>query len=153
MLSSRVLPVFNTQDKNHTPRVLLTPQRACLVPQRGASERPGWDSSAGMELLTPSSPSWTSAHTAGQPLGQQQLDTCCSCVLGCVLWSLFTLTRFSRITSPFPFSASLTLSCRETPSQFQGIFRPAALGVPVAYFLTEFCTSLEQRRGYFSCHS
>lgn len=102
MLSSGVLPVFNTQDKTHTPRVLLTPQRACLVPQRGASERPGWDSSAGMELLTPSSPSRTSAHTAGQPLGQQQLDTCCSCVLGCVLWSLFTLTWFSRITSPLP---------------------------------------------------
>lgn len=94
--------MFNTQDKNHTPRVLLTPQRACLVAQRGASKRPGWDSSAGMELLTPSSPSWTSAHTAGQPLGQQQLDTCCSCVLGCVLWSLFTLTWFSRITSPLP---------------------------------------------------
>lgn len=140
--------VFLFRDQQYA--VLLTPQTACPVPQRGASMQHIWDSSG---AAAPSSPSGRGRAQLTQPLAQQQLDTCCSCILVWVLWSLLTLTWFSRNSSPFPFSFSLTLSYREMPSQFHSSFRPATLGVPIACFLMEVCTSLEHRCGYFSCHS
>lgn len=87
----------------------------------------------------------------GSLLGQQLLGTFCShSLLG--FNQLFTLTLFRHTLSPIFLQPHTTLQSNAI-FEFHSILGPAVLGVLIACFLTEFCTSLERRCSYFSCHS
>lgn len=113
----------------------------------------GCGAGAADPILSPWTWQSSTQCSCGAPLGSTSL-TPSAVAAYCVRFeSLFTLTWFSRNAfSPIFFQPHIKLQ-RNAILAFHSIFGPAILGVPIACFLMEFCTSLEHRCGYFSCRS